>query len=195
MEVKEPAVAYGKRKYTIEEYLELENASEDKHEYYQGEIFAMAGAKLPHIVINKNLMILLGNKLKGNKCQPYGNDTRIWIEKNTLFTYPDLTIICGKPESLNDDDFNFINPTLIFEILSTTTESYDRGAKFELYKEIPTLKEYILVDSESVTIEAWYLNENGSWELKNYSNPLQSLELRTLNVSIDLREIYQDVTI
>ncbi len=193
MEINEPAVAYGKRKYTIAEYLELENASEVKHEYYQGEIFAMAGAKLPHIIINKNLMILSGNKLKGNKCQPYGNDTRIWIKKNTLFTYPDLTIICGKPESRNDDDFNFLNPVVIFELLSKSTESYDRGSKFDLYKEIPTLKEYILVDSESITIEAWFLNENGDWALRQYNNLGQSLELPSLGISIELQEIYQDV--
>src|ERR1700759_3094730 len=113
MELNEPAIAYSKGKYSIGEYLEMENAATEKHEYYQGEIFAMSGAKKNHIIINRNLMVLLANNLKGKPCQPFGSDMRIHIEKNTLFTYPDLSVICGDPESMNDDDLNFLNPTVI----------------------------------------------------------------------------------
>ena len=195
MEVNEPAVAYSKRKYSVEEYLELENAATEKHEYYKGEIFAMSGAKGNHIIISKNLMLSLGSKLKGNPCQPYGSDMRVHIEKNSLFTYPDLTIICGAMLSLNNDDYNFLNPSIIFEVLSSSTKNYDRGEKFTLYKDIPTLKEYILVDSESVGIEAWHINYGGNWELKEHNNITETLYLPAIHVSLELKEIYDGTKI
>jgi len=118
MEVKEPALAYSKEKISIEAYLEMENASLEKHEYYKGEVFAMSGAKLPHNKIFKNLLGNLFIKLKGKKCQPYGSDARIHIESNTLFTYPDISIVCGEVLTLNNDEYNVLNPTVIVEILS-----------------------------------------------------------------------------
>ncbi len=166
MELNEPAIAYSKQKLNIGQYLEMENVATEKHEYYHGEIFAMSGAKSPHIVFCKNLMISTGTKLKGKPCQPYGSDARIYIEKNTLFTYPDITIICGERKSLNDDDLNFLNPTIIFEVLSPSTANYDRGIKFMRYRDIPTLKEYIVIDSESIKVEAWHINAHGNWEFK-----------------------------
>src|ERR1019366_918977 len=118
MEVKEPAIAYGKQKYTIEEYLEMENVATEKHEYYQGEIFAMSGAKHPHNLVIKNMYLSLGQKLKGKPCQPFGSDSRIHIQKNTLFTYPDISIVCGDPVFLNNDEWNLLNPTAIIEVIS-----------------------------------------------------------------------------
>ena len=191
MEVNEPAVAYSKQHYSIEEYLEMENAATEKHEYYRGEIFAMSGAKLEHNIVTRNLMILLGNKLKGKPCQPFGSDMRVHIEKNTLFTYPDLTIICGEPESLNNDGMNFLNPSVIFEVASPSTRDYDRGEKFKLYRDIRTLKEYILVDPLSISIEAFFINGQGNWELKDYNNIDQILEFPSMQVSVELREIYE----
>ena len=154
MEVKEPGVAYGKNKYTIAEYLEMEEAATEKHEYYLGEIFAMSGSKVPHNIITSNLNIYLGQKLRGKPCRPFNSDQRIHIEKNTLFTYPDISIICGDIITLNDDDWNVLNPTVIIEVLSPSTKNYDRGEKFKLYRDIVTLKEYILIDSTSIHIEA-----------------------------------------
>ncbi len=165
-EVREPAVAYGKKTFTIEEYLEIENAAIEKSEYYKGEIFAMAGTKLPHNIISRNTMGLLYQKLKGKNCQPFGSDLRVHIEANTLFTYPDISIVCGKVESLNNDDMNILNPAIIIEILSPSTKNYDRGEKFKLYRDIPTLKEYILIDSKSISVEAFRLNQNNHWELE-----------------------------
>ena len=98
MELREPAKAYGKQHFSIEEYLEIENAATEKHEYYKGEIFAMSGAKLAHNIIWKNFFGSLAIKLKGKYCQPFGSDLRIHIESNTLFTYPDISIICGDAE-------------------------------------------------------------------------------------------------
>lgn len=146
----------------------MENAATEKHEYYKGEIFAMSGAKMPHNTIHKNLMGRLFAKLDGKSCQPYGSDTRIHIEANTLFTYSDISIICGEVITLNNDDYNVLNPAIIIEVLSSSTKNYDRGEKFKLYRDIPTLKEYILVDSESIHIEVFRINENNHWEQEEY---------------------------
>jgi len=191
MEVKEPAPAYDKQKMSIEEYLEMENASLEKHEYYKGEVFAMSGPKVPHNIIAGNLLGLLYEKLKGKPCRPFNSDQRIHVEKNTLFTYPDISVICGEVKTLNDDDWNVLNPTVVIEILSPSTKNYDRGEKFKLYRDIPTLKEYVLVDSESVHIEVFRLNEHNHWELEEYNSPAENLQMNTINTALLLSEIYE----
>jgi len=155
------AVAYDKKKYTFEEFVELENASSEKHEFYQGEIFDMAGARLMYNLIKLNISVALRKKKEQTPCRPHYGDTRQYIEKNTLITYPDVTVICGEVETLNDDQFHVLNPSVIFEVLSPSTKDYSRSDKFKLYRDIPTLIEYILVDSESVYIEAFHINANG----------------------------------
>lgn len=193
MEVREPAVAYGKQKFTIEEYLEMENAAAEKHEYYRGEIFAMSGPKVPHNIISKNLLGHLFGKLKGKKCQPYGSDQRIHIPPNTLFTYPDVSIICGEIITLNNDEWNVLNPTVIIEILSPSTKNYDRGEKFKLYRDIPILKEYMLVDSESIHVEVFRLNDNNHWELEEYNSLSDQVLIKAIGEDILLSEIYDGV--
>ncbi|MDB5193008.1 MAG: Uma2 family endonuclease [Segetibacter sp.] len=193
MEVREPLVAYGKKLFTVEEYLEMEEAAIEKSEYYKGEIFAMSGAKLHHNIIASNTFIALGVKLKGQSCQPFGSDMRVHIAKNTLFTYPDISVVCGEPKTLNNDDFNLLNPTIIIEILSPSTKNYDRGDKFKWYRDIETLQEYILIDSESISIEAFRINKRGFWELQEYTIINQELTFPTLQVSIPLKEIYDRV--
>ena len=195
MEVKEPAVAYGKQKVSIEEYLEMEQSSIEKHEYYKGEIFAMSSAKMPHNTISKNLLGTLFTKLKGKKCQPYGSDVRIHIESNTLFAYPDISIICDEVITRNNDDFNVLNPVVIIEILSHSTKNYDRGEKFKLYRDIPTLKEYILIDSESIHIETFRLNEKNHWELEEYNFVTEELYVKAINEKILIADIYEGVKI
>lgn len=193
MEVREPAIAYRNKKYTIAEYLELEEAAIEKHEYYMGEILAMSGSKVPHNRISKNTLVSLGTKLSGKPCEPFNSDQRIHIEKNTLFTYPDISIICGEVITLNNDEWNVLNPTVIFEILSPSTKNYDRGEKFKLYRDIPTLKEYILIDSSAVNIEAFYINEHCNWELKEHKAIGETLQLKSVQISLELEEIYLGV--
>lgn len=190
MEVREPAVAYANRKYSIEEYLEIENASEEKHEYYQGEIFAMSGAKLTHNIIALDVAATLKYKLKGKPCQPFNSDQRIHIPQNTLFTYPDISIICGKPETRDNDEYNALNPTVIIEVLPPSTKSYDRGEKFRLYRDIPTLKEYILINSESIGVENWFINDHGNWELNEYKDA-PAFSFKSVDVSLSMTEIYE----
>ncbi len=195
MEVREAAIAYGKEKRSIEAYLEMENAADEKHEYYKGEIFAMSGAKVPHNAITGNLFIALGLKLKGKKCKPFNSDQRIHIPSNTLFTYPDISIICGEIITLNDDDYNVLNPTVIIEVLSKSTKNYDRGEKFKLYRDIATLEEYLLVDSESIHIEIFRLNKNGHWELEEYDSLNDAVIIKAINETVVLSEIYEGVRI
>jgi Uma2 family endonuclease len=189
--VREPVVAYGKKKFTIEEYLEYENASEEKHEYYQGEIFAMSGSKVPHNTIAMNLAVLLGSKLKGKSCKPFNSDQRICIPENSLFTYPDISIVCGEIITKDNDDWNILNPSVIFEVLSPSTKNYDKGEKFQLYRDIPTLKEYVLVDSEKIHIEAFRINDNNHWELEEYKKIEDTLPVKTVQLSILLTDIYE----
>ena len=195
MEVREPAIAYSKQKISIEEYLEMENASMEKHEYYKGEVFAMSGAKVPHVTISDNILTVLKQKLKGKSCRPFGSDLRIHIEANTLFTYPDISIICGEIITLNNDDYNVLNPAVIIEVLSKSTKNYDLGEKFKLYRDIPTLKEYVLADSESIHIEVFRLNETNHWELEEYNSLENLLFIKAIDEKILLSEIYEGVNI
>jgi Uma2 family endonuclease len=192
MDIKEPAVSYSNKKYTIEEYLEMEEHSQEKHEYYQGEIFAMSGAKVAHNTISINAATLLSNQLKGRPCRPFSSDQRIHIEKNSLFTYPDISVVCGEIETRNNDDWNILNPTVIVEVLSPSTRDYDHGLKFQLYRDIPSLKEYVLIDSESISVELFFINEHHHWELIEYKTLEESLILDSLQVKLDLKEIYEE---
>jgi Uma2 family endonuclease len=191
VEVKEPAHSYQKKLYTIQEYLEMEKDSLEKHEYYKGEIFAMAGAGTRHNVIFKNIFGNLFIGLKGKRCQPYGSDFRVHIPENTLFTYPDISIYCGDVTISKEDEDTATGPTAIIEILSPSTKNYDRGEKFMLYRGIPALKEYILVDSESIHVEHFSLNKEGLWQLKEHNTPEEKIVIETLNVQLPLEDIYE----
>ena len=195
MIVNEPTVAYGKNKYSIEEYLAMENAATEKHEYYQGEIFAMSGNKSQHNIVTSNIIGSLWNRLTGKPCRPYGSDIRIHIEKNTLFTYPDISVFCGELQSLNNDDFNFLNPTVIFEVRSDSTRDYNRNAKFKLYRDIPSIKEYVLVEPETVSIDTYRINTSGLWELREFNDLGGVMELQSIGVSLPLSDIYRDTNV
>jgi len=141
------------------------------------------------------LLMMLAQKLRGKKCRPFNSDQRIHIPANTLFTYPDISIICGEVITLNNDEYNVLNPTVIIEVLSKSTKNYDRGEKFKLYRDIPTLKEYILVDSESIHIEIFRLNEKNHWELEEYNDASESIPIKAINETILISEIYDDVKV
>lgn len=191
-EVKEPALQYNF--ITPEEYLAAERSATEKHEYYRGEIFAMSGASVNHNKIFRKLFLAIGHQLKGKDCQPYGSDLRIHIPMNTLYTYPDISIICGEPELADDPFDNVINPSVIIEILSKSTRNYDKGEKFTLYRDIDTLQEYILVDSEKIHIEKHIRNKDNSWQLTEFKSIENSLYINTVNMQIELRDIYESLS-
>lgn len=189
--VNEAQIDYTKRRYTIEEYLEMERASNIKHEYYQGEIFAMAGASPIHNRIFSNVFIKAGNQLLDKPCRPYGSDMRMHIPENTLFTYPDISIYCDDPESFDDNEDNKINPTVIIEILSPSTRAYDLGKKFEFYQTIPTLKEYIVIDTEHITVKCWRITAPDQWVLEEYKSLHDTVIIPAVEVSLLMQDIYK----
>jgi Uma2 family endonuclease len=178
---------------TQEEYLETERIALDKHEYHSGDVFAMSGASLPHNLIFKNTFLSIGDKLKGKKCQPFGSDLRVHIPQNTLYTYPDITIICGKPETTDEKKDTITNPSVIIEILSKTTRDYDKGQKFTFYRDIATLNEYILIDSEAISVETLTRNADQSWTFREYRSLDDRFFIETIQEEIVLSDIYFEV--
>jgi Uma2 family endonuclease len=189
----EPASAYRKEKLTIEEYLEMEEKSDEKHEYYKGEIFAMSRPKLDHVRVVMNMVALLMGKLRGSGCEVFATDLRVYVESEELLTYPDLSIVSGESITWKNDDWNLMNPSVIVEVLSKTTMAYDRGTKFELYKGLASLREYILVDSRSVLVEQFCKDGDGRWSWKKYDQWTDSIVVETVGVGLTLGEIYENV--
>ncbi|MEO6282547.1 MAG: Uma2 family endonuclease [Dyadobacter sp.] len=177
--------------YSEKEYLELEREAEYKSEFYRGEIFAMAGASPNHNRIKENLSIEIGGFLKGKSCQSFSSDMRLHIPQNGLYTYPDLLIVCGRLEFSDNDEDTLVNPSAIIEVLSKTTSAYDRGDKFHLYRTIPTLTEYILVDSLSISVEVWRKNESGIWYLASETENIEEqITLSNFDLRLKLSDIY-----
>lgn len=191
MNTEEPVVSYQKKFISIEEFIEMENEATEKHEYFQGEVFSMAGASDNHNEIFSSLFGELSTQLKGKTCRPYGSDKRLYIRENTLLTYPDISVYCNRSAPFGKGEMTFVDPTVLIEILSESTKNYDRGVKFSLYRDIPTLLEYILVDSQSIRVEIFRLNESKHWELEEYKSLDESLFIAALNVRISLRDVYQ----
>ena len=186
-----PALKY----YTAEAYLALEREAAEKHEFYKGEIFAMAGASFKHNQLQKNFIVEVGAFLRGKSCDVFGSDLRVHNPFNTLFTYPDAVIVCGKPEWEDGLFDTLLNPSVIVEILSPSTQRYERGDKFMLYRSVPSLQEYILIDSESVGIEHFRRNKDNTWLLQEYKEQTEKLFISTIGFSLPVNELYNGVTI
>ncbi|KQS33429.1 Uma2 family endonuclease [Dyadobacter sp. Leaf189] len=177
--------------YSAEEYLELERAADYKSEYYRGEIFAMAGAGRNHNRIKENLSIEIGSFLKGKSCQSFSSDMRVHIPESTLYTYPDLLILCGKAEFLDRHTDTLLNPSVIIEVLSPSTESYDRGKKFRFYRGIDSLVEYILIDSTELSAEVHRKETGDVWVLSSAAYDLESsIEISQVGLTLKMSDIY-----
>jgi Uma2 family endonuclease len=177
-----------------EEYLESERAALDKHEYYRGEIFAMSGASFEHNQIEDNIRLPLGLQLKGKKCRSFGSNLRVHVPENTLYTYPDIIVICDEPKFVDDTFDTITNPSILIEILSPSTEAYDRGAKFDLYRDIQSLTEYILISSTSHHVISYTKSANdNSWIFKDYTQLHESLQIDSIQFKLPLSEIYAEV--
>ncbi len=178
-----------------DKYLVGERAAFEKHEYYQGQIYAVSGTSLAHNVIFKNLYIDIGSKLKGKKCQSFGSDLRVFISANYLYTYPDISIICGKPQTTDKTFDTITNPSVIIEILSPSTQNYDKGGKFTLYRDIVSLNEYILIDSEAIHIEKFVKNTDHSWLFTAYKSMNKYFSIDTIQEELKLSNVDEGVTI
>jgi Uma2 family endonuclease len=182
-------------RYTIEEYLRLERDATDKHEYRDGEIRMMAGGSLAHGVIISNLHRAIGNRLAGKPCYAAAADVRLRIQGTPLYTYPDLFVICGKAEFDAQDQYRetVVNPALIVEVLSPSTEAYDRGDKFEAYRKIDSLREYVLLSQAVPRIETFLRRPDGTWLLAWASGMQAVASLRSIEVELPLAEAYANV--
>lgn len=178
--------------YTPEEYLALERHAEFKSEYIDGRIVAMTGASAPHNLITGNVFAELRAHFRGRPCLPFIGDMRVQVEKGRRYTYPDVVAVCGKPEYLDGVLDTLMNPALIVEILSTSTEAYDRGEKFRHYRTIETLQEYVLVAQDQPLVER-FVRHGEFWHLGTVSGLDASLELTSVGCTIPLREIYENV--
>ena len=192
-EVKEPAAKYNF--VSQEAYLVMERASDTKHEYFKGEVFAMSGASWEHNLIVKNINTLILPHLKGKPCDMFGSDLRIHIPENTLYTYPDFSIICDKPEINELEKDTVVKPSVIIEVLSKSTKDYDRGSKFMLYRSIKTLNEYITVDSLSVSVEIYTRKPDNSWVLTEFKQLHDRFVISTIELTLQLKDVYEDVNI
>ena len=187
----EPVLQYND--LTAAEYLEAERKATGKHELMNGKIITMTGASLKHNRIVSNLIGSINPFLKGKSCDVFPSDMRVNIPTTNSFTYPDITIVCGKPELLDEHFDNLLNPTVIIEALSPSTESYDRGNKFFTYQQIPSLKEYILVDSSSCTVQTIVKKDDGLWQFASITNPAHTLTIHSISQTILVSDVYDGV--
>jgi Uma2 family endonuclease len=179
------------RHYTVGEYFAIEQSSEVKHEYYEGEIFAMAGASVSHNRIVGNLLAALNGQLRGSDCEALGSDLRVQTPSG-LYTYPDVMVVCGKPLLVDAPLDTVANPVLIAEVLSDSTAEYDRGEKFDLYRTIPTLREYVLIEQKKVSLELFSIGKKG-WASKSCSNLDDRVQLGVSDAALSLLEVYERV--
>jgi Uma2 family endonuclease len=178
---------------TEAEYLKIERAAEFKSEFFDGEMFARAGGTFEHALIAINLARELGNRLRGGQCVPCNSELRIKIEATGLYTYPDLSVMYGQPEFAAEANDTVTNPSLLAEVLSDSTEAYDRGKKFEHYQQIATLREYLLVSQKEPRIEQFIRQADGRWLWTSAGGLESALQLPSLGISISLSEVFANV--
>ncbi|HSO00536.1 MAG TPA: Uma2 family endonuclease, partial [Candidatus Nanopelagicales bacterium] len=180
------------RAATEDEYLAFERSSSGRHEYLGGEILAMAGGSPRHAALAMNVGRILGNQLQSRPCVVLSSDARVHIPATGLYTYPDVTVACDKLELHPKDRDVLLNPTLIVEVLSDSTEAYDRGAKFAHYRRIPSLRAYVLVSQGERRIELFERIAGDRWELTERVGE-GSLPVPSLGVTLDLAEVYSKI--
>lgn len=177
---------------TPQEYYARERAADHKSEYYQGEVFAMAGTTTRHSIIGTNLLGELYGRLKGSHCRPHNSDQRVKVAASGLRTYPDASVFCSKMEYDPEDEQRetAVNPTMLFEVLSESTEAYDRGIKSEQYRRIASLQAYVLISQRAAHVEHYERKEDGSWNFTEVSGLNTTMLLPALGIEIPLGDLY-----
>jgi Uma2 family endonuclease len=178
---------------TATEYLAIERQAETRSEYLDGEMFAMTGTSLSHNTIVGNLVGGVWQQLKGGPCRICPNDLRVHIPVTGLYTYPDVVVICGEPKLEGEDFDTLLNPTLIIEVLSPSTEAYDRGKKFEHYRTIDSLAEYVLVSQDEPRVEQYLRQDGGHWLFTAVGGLDSRITLPSIHCALSLAEVYDKV--
>lgn len=185
-----------KEKVSIEEYLEIEAQNDVKYEFHDGDIYAMAGGTIAHSMISGNAYSEIKENLrsKNSSCKTLNSDAKIFIKKLNSFVYPDASVVCDKIEE-SEKGHGICNPTLIVEVLSKSTEGYDRGAKFSNYRKIPTLQEYVLIEQEKAEVEVFYRPLNTDlWKISTYTGLGAIVLLESIDLEVPMSRIYLDVS-
>ena len=180
---------------TPEEYLAIERRAEYKSEYIDGEMVGMTGASRRHNLIAANISREIGQQLRGRPCEGYISDMRVRVPSTRLYTYPDVVVVCGEPRFEDDYVDTLLNPTLIVEVLSESTELYDRGKKFGFYRTIESLAEYLLVAQDECRVEQYVKQPDGRWMLSDYRSPEEVAELSSIQCRLALKEVYDKVVL
>ncbi len=181
------------KRYTVEEYLELERKAEYKSEFLNGQIFAMAGASLAHCAITVNLTAEVVIHLRGKSCQAFSNDMKVRTSRPGLYAYPDLTIVCDEPKFHDEQKDVLINPTVIFDVLSPSTEAFDRGGKFFRYQNIESFTDYVLIAQDEARVEHFIRQADDAWLLYIVRGLDKKLQLASIDCTISLAGIYDRV--
>ena len=179
-------------KVTEEQYLALDRAAEFRSEFLDGEIIAMSGGSMRHARLQQNISSELYICLRGTQCEAFGPDFRVRVSRR-MYAYPDVSVVCGKPILADERQDILLNPVVIFEILSPSTEKYDRGVKFQLYRTIDFLKNYVLVDQNQIRIEHYSRETDNTWTLHDHDRLDDEVEIASLGVSLPLSRIYDRV--
>lgn len=177
----------------VADYLAHERHSAGKSEYFAGTVFAMAGGSEAHNVIVSNVVAALHGQLRRRQCTVYPSDMRLRIPATGLYTYPDVSVVCGAAQFDDDHRDTLLNPTVIIEVLSPSTESYDRGKKFQNYRTLPSLQEYLLVAQDGYHIEHYVRQPNNQWLLAEANDPTTTLHLSALGCDLTLADVYEKV--
>jgi Uma2 family endonuclease len=182
-------------RYTEDEYLTLERASDTKSEYLDGVIYAMGGASPRHVQIVGNVAGELRSRLREKPCVVYSADLRVRVEPEGLYAYPDVVVVCGEPEFIDQELDTLTNPLLIVEVLSNSTKNYDRGEKFERYRTNPAFREYLLIAQDKVHVERFVRQDDGTWVLHETNTLDDEIDLTSVGCRLPVSEIYFKVTV
>jgi Uma2 family endonuclease len=177
---------------TPEEYFAWEETQLDKHEYIDGQTYAMSGGSVNHSRIAVRLTTLLSNHLDSSTCETGNSDLRVNIAKTSNYTYPDASVTCDDRDKTTSQYITY--PCLIVEVLSASTEAYDRGGKFRLYRQNPVLQDYLLVSSTNIEIDLYHKNETGEWVIINYKEG-DTVELKSINLTLPIEQIYRGLVL
>lgn len=182
-----------KRVWTEAEYLDYERSQPEKHEFHGGEVLSLAGASRQHSLLGTNTSGLLYNQLRKRPCRLFSSDMRVRVGPWRSYFYPDLVVVCGEERYADDEQDTLLNPTLIIEILSPTTERYDRGEKFERYRGLESLREYVLINQERTIIERYLRQPDDQWLYTSALGLEAVMELASIGARLPLAEVYEGV--
>jgi len=182
-----------KTRLTPEEYLAIERKAEYKSEYFNGEMFAMAGASERHVLIVTNVVAELRGQLRRRPCTVYSTDLRVRVSPTGLYTYPDIVVVCGQPQFADDQRDTLLNPTLIVEVLSESSKDYDRGGSFEHYLSLASLNEYVLIAQDKHHVEHFVRQPDNRWLLSETNRLEDTIHLSSIDCDLALIEVYDKV--